>query len=589
MKTILYCISLSLSFLATTAFGEAFMKRADYLDLAEIAVNAYSDEHIRKFVADTERDGVQSHGFPRLTACIGLLIANGRQAGKREVFVRMMDVSCRDAARGKMPYKAGGNEFSVKELVFALVALEKAGVYPKEKTEAWRTTLSKVDAWRCYQKIHKPDMSWSGNWPVFGCASEQARRRYGLGGDRSFIDMYAADYLRWFDENGMFKDPYQPAVYDCVTRLQFMHVLDEGYDGPIAGRIAAALDRGAEATLWLQSAAGEIPYGGRSNQFLHNNTFFAAVCEWYAVRSAKKGDREKALRFRRAAKRAADELAPWLAHRPLNHVKNFYPRDDSASTYDALPAMGCEKYAFFNQYMVTMASWAMSAWRFCDESIVSEGEKLEEPPFAFATSPEFHWVFLSAGDYSAQFDWLPNEEYDSVGLGRVHRRGAPTAICLSTPCTKAPHYRRETKDGAALAILPVVPEGTPLRLFQRFASANRAQTRWFVGDFEWNCILTSEGLDTEVKRPGKVTPPGPVALALPAFEFDGAAETQVACDGKTLSVAYGGWVCRYATEDGSIVRTDVVTSNRNGRYRRYEVRGETRLKVRVTIDPVTSR
>ena len=54
------------------------------------------------------------------------------------------------------------------------------------------------------------------------------------------------------------------------------------------------------------------------------------------------------------------------------------------------------------------------------------------------------------------------------------------------------------------------------------------------------------------------------------------------CDGKTLAVRYGGWTCRYVT-DGEIVDTGRVCCNRNGRYRAFEVRGDGRVSVAVSI------
>lgn len=48
--------------------------------------------------------------------------------------------------------------------------------------------------------------------------------------------------------------------------------------------------KSADITLVLLSATGEIPFGGRSNQFLHNETFYAALCEWYAAWFNRKGD-----------------------------------------------------------------------------------------------------------------------------------------------------------------------------------------------------------------------------------------------------------------------------------------------------------
>ena len=123
--------------------------KGDYLDLMEAAVSAYDDAHIAAYVEAADRDGVQEHGFPRLVANVGVLVANGRLSERRDLFRRMMTIACRDAAKGKMPPKSGGNEFSVKELVVALVALEKSDTFPKVETDAWRKALTAIEANRC--------------------------------------------------------------------------------------------------------------------------------------------------------------------------------------------------------------------------------------------------------------------------------------------------------------------------------------------------------------------------------------------------------------------------------------------------------
>ena len=92
------------------------VSKSEYLDLMEAAVGAYSDEHMACYLAEVEKSGVQEHGFPRLAANLGVLIANGRLSGKRDLFARMMTACCRDARKGMMPPKSGGNEFSVKEI-----------------------------------------------------------------------------------------------------------------------------------------------------------------------------------------------------------------------------------------------------------------------------------------------------------------------------------------------------------------------------------------------------------------------------------------------------------------------------------------
>ena len=571
-------LALFISMCGSVAF--AHTSKADYLDLMEAAVGAYPDARIESLAASAEKDGVQEHGFPRLAANLGFLVANGRLAEKRQLLARMMGMCCRDAAKGKMPVASSGNEFSVMELVWALAQLERTGTYAKDVTDAWRADLARISARDSYTMGRlRLGEGIAHNWVVFACASEQARIAHALGGDASFVEEYVADQLRWFDENGMYRDPNQPIVYDFVTRLQFMHILSDGYDGPSCPRLEAMMEKSAEPTLWMQSACGEIPYGGRSNQFLHNNTFYAAVCEWYAARFAKRGDLARASLYKDAARRAIDALGKWLSQKPIRHVKNSYPRESGDVGLSLSPDMGCESYAYFDKYMVTMGSWAIGAFMFCVD--VPAAELPPEKPFTFATSPDFHQFLMSAGDYTAQFDLNANPAYDSTGLGRIHRHGAPEAICLSTPCSATAHYRREIADGVDLSILPIVSEGAPMSLKRRYATGALAFSEWQIGRCVWLCTLTKDGMTSELSGDGAL------GLVLPAFESDGCLRTKVACDGKTLSVAYCGWVCRYAVENGEIARTDSVSSNRNGRYRRYEARGTGKLTVKISIEPLS--
>ena len=148
--------------MAGAGVAKDYVSKAEYLDLMEAAVSAYSDEHIARYVEKTDREGVEEHGFPRLTSNIGVLVANGRLPSKRETFRRMMTISCRDAAKG--PMKREGNEFSVKELAIALGAVERAGLFEKSVTDAWRADLKKVEPERCYRCLPPVGAKRANNW-----------------------------------------------------------------------------------------------------------------------------------------------------------------------------------------------------------------------------------------------------------------------------------------------------------------------------------------------------------------------------------------------------------------------------------------
>ena len=48
-----------------------------YINLMEKALSAYTDEHILRYLSEVKENGLKEHGFPRLTANIGILISHG--------------------------------------------------------------------------------------------------------------------------------------------------------------------------------------------------------------------------------------------------------------------------------------------------------------------------------------------------------------------------------------------------------------------------------------------------------------------------------------------------------------------------------
>jgi len=474
-----------------------------YLALMERAVAAY-DDRFESYVVSNETYGVTEHGFPRLAANLGVLVANGRAAARKPVLRRMLDAACRDASKGPMANRGSGNEFSVRELVTAVSALARTKSFPADDIARWRADLARVVPRRDYTALPPLGDGRAYNWPLFGTAGEVLRHREGLNGDLAHAEAYGADQLRWFDEKGMYRDPGCPVVYDLVPRLMYAAMLHYGYDGPSRGALETLLEKSAEPTLRMLSACGEIPYGGRSNQFLHNHTLYAALCEWYAAWYARRGDMTRARRFRTAAKAAVDALEPWLAVEPVRHVKNRYPR---GSGY------GCEGYAYFDKYMATMGSWAMLAYELSAGSAITPEATTDVAPAVFVTSRDFHLVFQQAGPYSAQGDYDADAHYDADGLGRLHRRGAPAAICLSTPCTRTPSYRLEASNPCALALAPAADAKLVFTGAQVVGDA--AVSDWTAGDLAWRCALSARGLAMTL------TGPGAVALDLPAFAFDG--------------------------------------------------------------------
>lgn len=546
-----------------TEFCVADIDRNSYIDVMQKSVEAYSDSALFAYIEKVDKEGIKEHGFARLTSNIGILLSQDRISHKRETFVRMMDICAREmpVALKNNNGVSVGNDFSVKEICCCLYELERNNTFPQEKMRYWKDCISRMKAEDIYTV--QPDLpsDKAYNWCVYGSASECARLMTGLGGDRAYADRYFDDQLRYFDENGMYKDPHQPVVYDIVTRLQFMAALDFGYDGPVRERIEEQLLKSALPTLWMQTVTGEIPYGGRSNQFLHNDSFYAAVFEYYASWMKRRGDMEMASRFKAAAIRAKKSLEYWLSQEPVRHIKNHYPTDSG---------YGCEVYAYFNKYMVTTGSWAYLAWRFADDSIIPAAEP--EPANTFVSSDDFHVVVMNAGGYTVQFDINANGLYDSNGIGKIQKSGASPVIAMASPCPAVyePNFKLDVDNPGPLALSP---------LWDKYVVESAAPGLVELSDgagSRWICRLSRRGLKMTVRQEGDIK------ISVPAFSYDGKKPTEITCDGKNLEIRYEGKCCHYTTT-GRFVDSGQTYANRNGHFRRYDVVGSNAVRLNCKI------
>ncbi len=563
------------------------MKKHIYLDLAEIVFDAYSAEDIRAYTKEVEKRGIYEHGFPRLTASLGILLAHGKAQGFKSDFKRMMTLCCAEVPHALQKNGgAAGNDFSVKELVLCLTEAERAHLFPKSVTDGWRAALAKINPYGTYTAV-AVKMQAQGvhvhNWAAFSAASEQLRKHADLCADNRFIDEQIQSQLTSFDKNGMYRDPGEPLLYDFMTRLQLGTVLYFGYDGKYRAELEALFEKSADLTLDMQSVTGEIPFGGRSAQFLFNEACFAALCEFYAWFFAKRKNAEKAAQFKGAARLAVRSIAPWLVKKGISHVKNrFAPRD----------GFGCESYAYFDKYMITTVSNLYLAYIMADDA-TPEGEC---PALCkngiFETSEHFHKVMCRFGEYFAEIETNADAHYDANGLGRVHKRGAPPAICLSVPFAKEPAYRINGENPRFFSVaarlkdcggtLNTADPAVKYTLSEKRTDCGGTYVKFLCTDesgaqLEQSFSITARGVFAEAI--GK----GTVEIAFPLLAFDGEEHPAHIVTDKSAQVLYEGWRCTFSS-DGALVRENTLYENRNGAYAGFCATGENRVSLLIEID-----
>ncbi len=511
-----------------------------YIALMEQTLSAYTDDHIAAYFNKVQTEGLTEHGFPRLCANIGVLLSHGRRLDLLPIFREMMDFCCRT-----VPHVKAANDFSVRELVTCILALENSSLFTQEEISRWKNGLKEIDPFRTYNIFARTPTDHPFNWALFTGVSEYARQSMGLCDSSEFIDTQLASQLYWLDENKMYRDAHvhPPMVYDLVARLLFSVLLHLGYRGKYYEEIDACLKETGLRTLDMLSVTGEIPYGGRSNQFLHNDSILTVTLEYEANRYKKEGNLHLASLFKEARDRTLDNLTLWLGRAPIRHIKNRFPTESS---------YGCEGYAYFDKYMITTASGLYNAYLICDDSIPSADSR-DLSPTVSLTSDHFHKVFLRCGNYSAEIDTNADPHYDASGLGRVHRAGAPSSICLSVPCPQNPNYKLDLPDRVPCALTPAVlcegawmdatdGEATPYtlqKLDRTDSSAEAVLTCQFPEERKVSIRYSVTNAGVKIALSGD----GPIGHMLTAFDFDGEKHTDIAFDEHTLSVSYEGYRC----------------------------------------------
>lgn len=318
----------------------------------------------------------------------------------------MMDFCCKT-----IPTVKAANDFSVREIVCCIKEVEESKILPKDVTDGWRADFATIVPATCYNVFASSLTDPFKNWALFTGVSEYFRLDAGIGGSIDFVDMQLGQQLQWMDENGMYLDNaydidyYHPMAYDLSVRGLFCMVLNRGYRGKYYTIIDALLKKLGLLELDMQSPSGEVPFGGRSNQYLHNEAVMVVSLEYEAKRYAREGKPELATRFKAAIDRALSVTEKWLNKKPISHIKNRYPFD---SMY------GCESYGYFDKYMITAASMLYAAYLICEEVPFEPSADLR--PTVAMTSHYFHKLFVKAGGYGLEFDLFGHELHDASGL-----------------------------------------------------------------------------------------------------------------------------------------------------------------------------
>ncbi|RAU99518.1 hypothetical protein [Paenibacillus sp. YN15] len=406
------------------------MSKSMYLNILEMTWEAYGPERIRQRRSVDGNGRMDLHAYSRVLTVLSCLIHGGRMGELTDLWKRMMTECCREIAAMRGKNEA---DYAIREIMFSLKLMKETLPDWEEAKPEWLDELRKIDPCVQYNYWLREggDPALLHNVNIYNMTGEYLRETEGLTDTTSYFAKHWPIQMTRFDENGMYRDPGCPILYDLTTRCQIQLMLGFGYDGPFAAGIDQCLRRAGLATLRMQSSAGELGYGGRSSQFLFNEALVAANAEYEARRYYREGNLALAGAFRQSARLAVEAILPWLRMQPPHHIKNRYP---VAMKY------GEEKYGYYDKYMATLGAFLAIGYWFADDCIPEAACPAEAGGYVWQTSASFHKIFANAGGYSLEMDTAADPNYDATGLGRIHRKGAPTELALSAPLSPGTKY-----------------------------------------------------------------------------------------------------------------------------------------------------
>ena len=398
-----------------------------------------SAQDARGAIVDPYEQKERQYSTPAFALAGATLCAARPDPALLAAVVKAMQASCADLADGKAA--DGHADFFTVLLMHADRTL--APLAGEAAAAAWRRDLARIVPEKIYRR--QPTDKAINNWNLVAVAGEWMRTRAGSGASDAWVEASLERQLPLFTACGMYRDPNDPMAYDHFARLWALDLMDEGYRGPQAAALETVLDRGAWASLLMQSPWGELPCGGRSAHHQWNEAEQAVTCESFARRFAARGDQVAARACKRAARLSARSITRWV--RPSGELWVVKNRMDPRLRH------GYESYSFHSQYNLLTAAMLAIAWARADDTIAEGPCPADTGGFAFALQPAFHKVVANAGGTYVEIDTGADLHYNPTGLLRIHHRDVPPETLSDGVCA-APSYGVPAKPERALAFGP---------------------------------------------------------------------------------------------------------------------------------------
>jgi hypothetical protein len=564
--------------------------RADaYLDLMESGVDYFRKHQDNTgSIVDLHRGAEFQYATPCYAYAAALI---ARYRGRRDLVGSATRAFTKAASDLAARTAADGHEdFYAMPLAHAYRILE--GLETPAALADMAAPLAQFDPYAVYRKPPGGRGGSGSNWNCVALAGHFLL--YKFGARSSALDLqYVEDSLLaqgsfFRNQHGLYMEG--PSAYDIFPRAWLADMLSWGYDGEGAQVLQSALERSACASLFLQSPTGEWVCGGRSGQHVWVDSMQCVVFEAAARNAVKNGQRRLAGVYRRAARRALGAIRSWRrASGELTVVKNHF---------DPTVAHGFEVYSSHSQYNLL----ALTALGFAYEHALAAGDDLieeltpaEGSTALFRLDPPMSLIGASAGGTQIVVHTEPKPGQNPAGLLRVHFLGCPSHSPIPDNLVALPQYRLPQGNNLNVALglcwyndngrqnnamRRSIADVTTGRLDVAFRERPPLSGDTLKFDLTWRfedeapCAIV-ESFTVSAGRVtieyGWQTPAIGMAIRLPILVFDGRESGEVAVDGASIKVIFGGVCIRYSLEGTASPDIAVrAVATRNGVVEIYE-------------------
>ena len=230
------------------------------------------------------------------------------------------------------------------------------------------------------------------------------------------------------------------------------------------------------------------------------------------------------------------------------------------------------------------------AYIFSDDTIPLH-DVVDKKKYIFCTPEPFHKVFCCFGDYFTETDTCADMHYDASGIGRIHKKGVPSSLCISSPFPQNSTYTLDIQNPSPLAIcagvtldgetLYAYDPDTTYQLVEKEVYDDCLFTKFTCTlknglSFNKTCTLSDSGVEIVIDGNENLE------LLFPVFDFDGKEHTEIQLSGKELILKYHGHECKFTASE-LISDKNEVYANRNGHYKKFAVSGKNKLSLKIEM------